>query len=70
MRFKNKDLRKLLIKCFEKRTSKEQDILLKYFMEVATIIILVDEVINIIEKNKNKKNKGGINENGKSNTRR
>ena len=61
MKLKNKDLRKLLIKCFEKRTLKEQDILLKYFMEVATIIIIAGEVINIINKNKKIKEqeKGG-----------
>lgn len=58
MKFKNEDLRKLLIKCFDKRTPEEQDILLKYFMEVAIIIILANEVINIIKKNK--KIKGGI----------
>ena len=52
MKLKNKDLRKLLVMCFEKRTLEEQDILLKYFMEVSTIIILAGEVINIIKKNK------------------
>lgn len=50
MKFKNKDLRNLLIKCYNKRTPKEQDIILKYFMEVATVIIIANEVINIIKK--------------------
>ena len=49
---KNKEIRKLLVKCYEKRTPKEKDILLKYFMEVATIVILAKEVINIVNKNK------------------
>ena len=50
MKLKNKDLRKLLIQCYEKRTPKEKDILLKYFMEVETIVILVGEVISMVKK--------------------
>ena len=55
MKLKNKDLRKLLIKCYEKRTLEEQDILLKYFMEVETIIILAGEVISMVKKGKKTK---------------
>ena len=50
MKLKNKDLRKLLILCYEKRTPKEQDILLKYFIEVATITILTTEIVDMIKK--------------------
>jgi len=64
MKLKNKDLRKLLIHCYEKRTREEQDILLKYFMEVAIIVILVGEVISMVKKSKVKihigKKQGGV----------